>query len=105
MKHVHYAGRSLFMHDDTADALIDYARILGEHRTADAVTVPAVSAEGHPVTVTLLLNEAAALVIESVPGAITMEPDRASIEEIQRRRMRLEGVRGGAPDDPWPLEL
>ncbi|QPE03742.1 hypothetical protein IT882_10645 [Microbacterium schleiferi] len=105
MKYVHYAGRSLFMHDDTADALIDYARILSEHRTADAVTVPAMSADGHSVTATLLLNEATALVVESVPGEVTMEPDRASIEEIQRRRLRVEGVRGGAPDDPWPLEL
>ena len=105
MKHVHYAGSSLFMHDDTANALIDYARILSEHRTADAVTVPATNAEGHRVTVTMLLNEAAALIVESVPGEATMEPDPASIEEIHRRRMRLDGGRGGPPDDPWPLEL
>jgi hypothetical protein len=105
MKQVHYAGRSLFMHDDTADALIDYARALSEHRTADAVTVQAVSAGGEPIAVTLLLNEGAALVVESVPGEVTMEPDRASIEEIHRRRMRLDGGRGGPPDDPWPLEL
>jgi len=105
MKQVHYAGRSLFMHDDTADALIDYARVLSEHRAADAVTVPAVSAEGNPVTVTLLLNEAAAFVVESVAGGITIEPDQDALEEIQRRSQRLEGVRGAAPDDPWPLEL
>ena len=93
MKQVHYAGRSLFMHDDTADALIDYARVLSEHRSADAVTVPAVSAEGNPVTVTLLLN------------GITIEPDQGALEEIERRTRQLEGVRGGAPDEPWPLEL
>lgn len=105
MKQVHYAGRSLFMHDDTAAALIDYARVLGEHRSADAVTVPAVSAEGNPVTATLLLNEAAALVIEPVAGGITIDPDPAALDEIQRRTRQLEGVRGGAPDEPWPLEL
>lgn len=105
MKHVHYAGRSLFMHDDTAEALIDYARALSEHRTADAVTVPAVSAEGNLVTATLLLNEGAAFVIESVEGSITMEPDPAALEEIQRRTERLGGARGAAPDEPWPLEL
>ena len=105
MKHVHYAGRSLFMHDDTADALIQYARVLSEHRTADAVTVPAVSAEGNPVTVTLLLNDAAALAVETVAGGITVEPDRAAVEEIQHRTQRVEGVRGAAPDEPWPLEL
>ena len=93
------------MHDDTADALIDYARVLSEHRAADAVTVPAVSAEGNPVTVTLLLNEAAAFVVESVAGGITIEPDQDALEELQRRSQRLEGGRGAAPDDPWPLEL
>ena len=85
MKQVHYAGRSLFMHDDTADALIDYARVLSEHRSADAVPVPAVSAEGNPVTVTLLLNEAAAFVVESVAGGITIEP-------IRMRSKRLNGA-------------
>ncbi len=93
------------MHDDTAQALIDYARVLSEHRVADAVTVPAVSAEGNPVTATLLLNEAAAFVVESVAGGITIETDQTALEEIQRRTQRLEGVRGVAPDDPWPLEL
>ncbi len=93
------------MHDDTADALIDYARVLSEHRAADAVTVPAVSAEGNPVTVTLLLNEAAGFVVESVAGGITIEPDQDALEEIEARKQRLDGVRGAPPDEAWPLEL
>ncbi|WP_434970138.1 hypothetical protein [Microbacterium sp. bgisy207] len=105
MKHVHYAGRSLFMHDDTAQALIDYARVLSEHQTADAITVPAVSAEGNRVSATLLLSEATAFIVESVAGGITVEPDHAALEEIQRRTARLDGAQGAAPDDPWPLEL
>ncbi len=105
MKHVHYAGRSLFMHDDTADALIDYARALNEHRAADAVTVSAVSADGNRVTATLLLTEATAILVESVAGDITNEPDQSVVEEIHRRAQRLGGARGAAPDEEWPLEL
>jgi hypothetical protein len=46
MKHVSYADKSLFMGDDAADTLLEYARLVADNERADTVTLRSISTDG-----------------------------------------------------------
>jgi len=70
MKHVTIADKTLFMGDDIADALLEYARVLGNDDHADTVTVHAIGPDGNSVDVAILLNSSAVVVVESTNAEI-----------------------------------
>ena len=91
MKHVSFGEKTLLMGDDIAQALVEYARILGNESRADTVTAKGIGPDGNTVDITFLLNAATTLVIESTDSDIEPpENDEAvryvndSIERIQR---------------------
>ena len=49
MKHVSYADKSLFMGDDAADTLLEYARLVADNERADTVTLRSMSTDGNTV--------------------------------------------------------
>jgi hypothetical protein len=65
MKHVTYADKSLLVDDDTADCLLEYARVLGMNGGADTVMVRAVGADGNEVEATFLLNSSTEMMAET----------------------------------------
>jgi hypothetical protein len=74
MKHVTTADKSLLIGDEAAEMLVSYAALLGQHNSADDVTLSAYGSDGDPVEVTFLLNSGTTLVIESSESEVP-EPD------------------------------
>lgn len=65
MKHLRFGTKSLFVGDDAADALVDYAALVAQLRTGDRVDLRGFSAEGNRITTTFLLNSGTELVAET----------------------------------------
>jgi hypothetical protein len=58
MKHVTIGDKALLVGDDTADAVLEYARVIGDAGTADTVAIRAIGPDGNTVEVGLLSNQA-----------------------------------------------
>lgn len=65
MKHLQFGTKSLFVGDEAADALVDYAAHVAQLQTGDRVDLRGFSSEGNRITTTFLLNAGTDLVAES----------------------------------------
>lgn len=99
MKHVSYADKPVLVGDDAADTLIEYARVLAEHREADTVTLRAVSPDGNTVEATYLLNPSTILMIETTNSELE-PPDND--EAVRRMRNRIEALERPVSPEPAP---
>jgi hypothetical protein len=96
MKHVMYGDKAVFLDDELAEAVLDYARALGESGHADVVTVPAVTADGNLVETSFLLNAASTLVAESADTHFDVPSDDRLALDIRARADAL-GTSVGGP--------
>jgi hypothetical protein len=86
MKHVLFADKSLLVGDAAAETLVEYAALVGQIGSADAVELHAIDADGDAVDVTFLLNSGTALVIQSTHSQLS-EPDNAASIAYMRGRI------------------
>ena len=104
MKHITFAEKSLFVDDEAADTLVEYAALLGTAHTADTVRLRAIGGDGNEVEADFVLNQSTNLMSESTTADMTAPQND---EAVAYMRGRIDILRNGAPaqpDDP-PADL
>jgi hypothetical protein len=86
MKHVTYADKTLFVGDEAADLLLEYAALLANKHSADTVEVNAIGSDGNAVSATFLLDAGAPLMAESTNSEME-PPDNWVAMEYMRGQM------------------
>jgi hypothetical protein len=89
MKHVTYANKSMFMDDDAADLLAEYAAVLGTNAQADTVEIHAVGIDGNEVDVTFVLNSSSDLVVETTNSEMVPPINDAAVAQMREAIRRL----------------
>lgn len=107
MKSITYAEKSWLLGDDAADAVVEYAVLLARTGSADSVDVNALSTQGTPHLLTLVIGPATMMTLASVEVPMD-EPDNDEAVIIIHERMRIIQSppitlpsRGGAGDVSW----
>ncbi|MFJ4220645.1 hypothetical protein [Curtobacterium luteum] len=95
MKYISYENIDIMTGDLIADAVLDYAAVLGANGRTDTVAVPAVGFDGSLSTTTVLIGPASELVVTAAPDDVLEPEDPAFI-----RRLRDAAARAG---DRTPL--
>jgi hypothetical protein len=88
MKHITFADKNFLVGTDIADAILEYAGILGETHTADTVDINAIGADGDSVRATLFLSAGVPLVAETTTSPLP-EPDNAETLAYIEGRLAL----------------
>ncbi|MFE7846545.1 hypothetical protein ACFUTX_15275 [Microbacterium sp. NPDC057407] len=88
MKHLSFADKSLFLDDESADLLLEYAGLLASERSGDTVTVRAVGPDGNEVDATFVLNSATNLIAESTNSDL-QPPSNPEAADYMRQRIEL----------------
>lgn len=112
MKHITFADKSFLVGSSVADAVLEYAAMLGETHSADSIDLNAIGADGDDVHATLFLSAGVPLVAETTNTSLP-EPDNtdtlAYIEQRLARHTNPGSVlpNGDATDyerdfDDWP---
>lgn len=90
MKHLQFGSKSLFVDDEAAEALIDYAAHVAQLRTGDRVDLRGYSEEGNRITTTFLLNGGTNLVAETTNLPFEDVDNSEAIAYLQGRTRELE---------------
>lgn len=85
MKHVTYADKALFVDNDAADWLMEYARALGVASGSDTVTLRAISSDGNEIEATILLNPNTELVAETTHSNVEPPTNSEAVGYMQER--------------------
>ena len=97
VKHITFAEKSLFVDDEAADCIVEYATLLGTAHTADTVRIRAIGSDGNEVEADFVLNESVDLMSEST----TADASAPSNEEaVAYMRRQIEILRHGVPAHP-----
>ncbi|GLJ96585.1 hypothetical protein GCM10017591_26480 [Microbacterium dextranolyticum] len=100
-----FADKSLLMGSDAAEALLEYARLLGDHARTDAVTLRCLSPEGNTVEASFLLNENTALVVESTNTDVQPPDNTDLVLELRDRIGALQRPVRATEEAPWPADI
>jgi len=90
VKYIHYDGSQILTGDAIADAVADYAAILGANGRTDTVAIPAVADDGSVTRTTVLIGPASELTVSAAPDDELEPEDHAFI-----RRLRDAAERAG----------
>ncbi|WIB77973.1 hypothetical protein DEJ28_02425 [Curtobacterium sp. MCPF17_002] len=90
MKYIHYNGTTILTGDEIADAVAEYAAVLGANGRTDTVHVPTADAHGQLIRATLLIGPASQIVLEPAPED-ELEPESPEFVEQLRRGARSAG--------------
>ncbi|MFE6256508.1 hypothetical protein [Agromyces sp. NPDC057865] len=113
MMHLTVAGKSLFIGDDAARAVLEYATALADRGRADQVTVRAIGDDGNEVEVSFVLDPGVVIAAETTNATIEPPDNDFVVADMRRRIGRLTHrvaptprVSGGfdADGDHWPEE-
>jgi hypothetical protein len=85
MKHVTYADKTLFLDDDSADWMMEYARALGSAGMTDSVKLTGIGLDGNEVEATFLLNASTELVIQTTRNALEGPSNEEAVGYMQER--------------------
>ena len=85
MKHVSYADKSLFMGDDAADTLLEYARLVADNNRADTVTLRSISTDGNTVEASFLLDASTVLMVESTNSEVEPPDNSEAVQDMKER--------------------
>jgi hypothetical protein len=88
MKHITFAHKNFLVGDSTADAILEYACMLGESHTADTIDINAIGADGDAVRATMFLSAGVPLVAESTNSPFP-EPDNSETQAYIEGRLAL----------------
>ena len=91
MKDILIGGHRILTTDDIADAVLSYARVLIERRTADIVEFPSIH-DGSPTLCSLLLGGTGLMAVVDAPVALAAPVGGAdlALDEITRRADAIE---------------
>ncbi|WP_307381512.1 hypothetical protein [Microbacterium sp. W4I20] len=78
------------MSDDAADLLVEYAALLGQERSADAVRLRAIGQDGNEVEVDFVLNPATNLASESTNSSVQPPSNKEAIAYL---RAKIDAIR------------
>lgn len=85
MKYIHYNGQATMVVNSVADAVIEYAAVLGSNGRTDTIAVPTFDETGRPATETLLIGPASQITVSPAPeDELEYEDDHT--EFLQRLR-------------------
>jgi len=101
MKHVSFGDKSLFMGDDAAEALLEYARLISEAATADSVTVSCISHDGNTVEASFLLNANTVLIVETTNSELDPPDNAEAVQEMRDRINAMSRPVNAQPGEPW----
>lgn len=90
MKYIHYDGSWILTGDAIADAVADYAAVLGANARTDTVAIPAVADDGSVTRTTVLVGPASELTVSAAPDDELEPEDHDFI-----RRLRDAATRAG----------
>jgi len=99
MKHISFADKTLFVNDDAADLLVEYAALLGAEQSADSVRLRAIGQDGNEVEVDLVLNAATNLASESTNSAAEAPQNEEAVEYLRSRIDAIRNPPGVGPED------
>lgn len=85
MKHVTYADKALFLDDESADWLMEYARALGVAGQTDAISLHAIGLDGNEVEATFLLNSSTELVTQTTQNSIEAPTNDEAVGYMQEQ--------------------
>lgn len=88
MKSITYAEKSWLLGDAAADAVVEYAVLLAKTNSADSVDLQALSADGAPHLLTLVIGPATMMTAAS-EASVADEPDNEEAVAIIHERMRV----------------
>ena len=74
MKYIYYDGIEIMTGDAIADAVLDYAAVLGANGRTDTVAIPAVADDGSVTRTTVLIGPASELTLATAPDD-ELEPE------------------------------
>src|ERR1700709_602410 len=86
MKHITYSDKSVLVGDEAADALLEYAALLGRKTSADTVQLAIIGPDGNEGVATFLLNSGAVIMAESTNSALP-EPDNSEALAYMKERI------------------
>lgn len=85
MKHVTYADKALFLDDESADWLMEYARALGLAGMTDSITLHAIGLDGNEVDATFLLNASTELITQTTNSALGAPANDEAVGYMQEQ--------------------
>jgi len=88
MKHITFADKNFLVGTDMADAVLEYAGMLGETHTTDTIDINAIGSDGDIVQATLFLSAGVPLVAETTTSTLP-EPDNAETLAYIEGRLAL----------------
>ncbi len=101
MKHVTFGEKAILVGDDAADALLEYARVIGDAGTADTVTLNAIGPDGNTVEVGILLNSSTSLIVEGTNSDVRAPENDEAVAEMRERIEALTRPLTAQPDEGW----
>ncbi|MBM7476254.1 hypothetical protein [Curtobacterium herbarum] len=96
MKFIHYDSTDILTGDLIADAIADYAAVLGANIRTDTIAVPTVGEDGAVQRTTMLIGPASEIVVREAPDD-ELEPEDAAF--IRRLRDAAATCGGQQPVD------
>lgn len=99
MKHITYGDKTIFLTDESADTLLEYAAVLADQSRADTVELKAVGPDGNEVTVSILLDAGASLMAESTNSTMTPPENAEAIRYMRERTINLSSPPSVRPED------
>jgi hypothetical protein len=88
MKHLTFADKNFLVGDSIADAVLEYAAVLGETHSADSIDINAIGADGDEIQATLFLSAGVPLVAETTRNSLP-EPDNTETLAYIEGRLAL----------------
>jgi hypothetical protein len=83
VKYIHYDGTLILTGDLIADAVVDYAAVLGANSRTDSVSIPSVGDDGSVTRTTVLVGPASELTVSTAPDDELEPEDRAFIARLR----------------------
>jgi hypothetical protein len=91
MKYIHYNGRATMAADSVADAVVEYAAVLGANGKTDTVDVPTFDGDGQAAIETLLIGPASQITLSPAPED-ELEDDHAGFVQYLRNLAPVAGA-------------
>ena len=101
MKVVLFADKSLFIGDDVAGALVEYARLLADTSGADSVSLAGINAHGNLVNATFLLNSTSVILMQSTSRHVEAPDNSLVVRYLMNRIDALTKPVQPQPRDDW----
>lgn len=112
MERIHYAGDELLTGTEIAQAVMEYAAVLAQQRTAASVEIPVRYPDGSVGTASLLLGPASQLVREHVEEPGKEVTDDSLVQRLRRltaalapRLARTDATPPATVDYDWTDEV